>query len=711
MRIFFLFWAYLLIAGSVLAQSSLSDPRFSKTTIDDNTKFTSVGNIGITVTNFGVLGDGFVEQVPVDQPSCEYPKGSGIEHMFDAGLWVGARTPTGIRVTTGAFNAARLPSGASQNFEFTSTADPNDVVVERSSLPEAKFFSPDAISHQDFVADFTDTNRFVPGTSIPIPGHEPLGIAVHLESYAWNFPFADAFVIFNYTIRNVSRDTLKDVYVGLWADLVVRNTNILPPRAGAPFFQDVGVGFMDNDTARMIYAYEYDGTNYTLADSYVALVLLGAEPQHGDAAYQGEMFHQWWLFSGGNEDWQRAPSDETSRYERMRTSIPDNIYQDIRNNLPGNYMNLISTGPFGHIDPDSSINVVFAIVCGKKAGTRPPRFDDIAAKANLLEHISWAQRAYFGEDANRNGVLDYLGTDSTEDVIPNGRLDRYVLPTPPANPRLKAVPENGRVTLYWDETAEESIDLISKQKDFEGYRIYRSFIGDDRFSEGGLFDNMRLIAEFDRRDGLFYDTGLQSVRMDEPLIEVTTDPETGLKDTIVYRYKFEVENLHNGWQYAFAVTAFDSGDVSLNLPSLESSKLQNVVVVSPGTPPPAGGGQQLPQVGVYPNPYRARALWDGRLERERRLMFYNLPRNCEVRIYTLAGDLVDSFVHHGDTYNGTDIRWYQQFSQQNTIFPGGEHAWDLVTENDQAVATGLYLFTVKDLDTGRIQKGKFVVIK
>ena len=24
-----------------------------------------------------------------DQPSCEYPKGSGIEHIFDGGLWIG----------------------------------------------------------------------------------------------------------------------------------------------------------------------------------------------------------------------------------------------------------------------------------------------------------------------------------------------------------------------------------------------------------------------------------------------------------------------------------------------------------------------------------------------------------------------------------------------------------------------------------------------
>ena len=42
---------------------------------------------------------------------------------------------------------------------------------------------------------------------------------------------------------------------------------------------------------------------------------------------------------------------------------------------------------------------------------------------------------------------------------------------------------------------------------------------------------------------------------------------------------------------------------------------------------------------------------------------------------------------------------------------GGEQAWDLITSNDQAVATGLYLFTVKDKQTGNMKKGKFLIIK
>jgi hypothetical protein len=45
------------------------------------------------------------------------------------------------------------------------------------------------------------------------------------------------------------------------------------------------------------------------------------------------------------------------------------------------------------------------------------------------------------------------------------------------------------------------------------------------------------------------------------------------------------------------------------------------------------------------------------------------------------------------------------------VFSGGMHGWDLVTKSDQAVATGLYFYTVEDIDTGKVHKGKFVVIK
>ena len=95
------------------------------------------------------------------------------------------------------------------------------------------------------------------------------------------------------------------------------------------------------------------------------------------------------------------------------------------------------------------------------------------------------------------------------------------------------------------------------------------------------------------------------------------------------------------------------------------------------------------------------------------MYFANLPANCEITIFTLAGDFIDQ-INHDQQYNGSDTRWYQTFGSENpdqNVFSGGEHAWDMLSEYTQIISRGLYIFTVKDLDTGELYKGKFAIIK
>jgi hypothetical protein len=69
--------------------------------------------------------------------------------------------------------------------------------------------------------------------------------------------------------------------------------------------------------------------------------------------------------------------------------------------------------------------------------------------------------------------------------------------------------------------------------------------------------------------------------------------------------------------------------------------------------------------------------------------------------------------HDAATYDGTGIKWFNDFSGIGVPaqFAGGEHAWDLITKYDQALATGLYLFTVKDLSNNEVKRGKFAIVK
>ncbi|MCB2203970.1 hypothetical protein KQI65_04420 [bacterium] len=686
----------LLIAGQVaFAQHQGAGPSALRKSLDDDeSKFTNVGSIRLTISNFGTIGHGF-NKWPF-QPNCEYPAGSGIEHIFEGGLWIGAfKGGAGPYVSTGAVDVSSVRDVAA-GFEFTNAVGTR--TEERSTLADSRFFSPDAISHQDFVADFTDSNRVIPGTNTTIPQHDyPLKAAVHMETYAWNFSFAENFVILNYTITNESDQAFDSLYVGMWVDPVVRNTNLSPPR-GSSFYSRGGNGYMDS--LRLCYEFDVDG-DPGFTDSYFGLSVLGTTPiqrfgtkPDGSDSLGARVVFNSWQFRNTTDPIYFSPENDRQRFEKLASGLPRTEYSNLKS--PSNRSVLMSTGPFTRLEPGQSVNVVFGIITAKKYGNDPTPDDTYLAKNNLFRGWQFAQQAYDGEDKNRNNQLDF-----GEDLNGDGQLTRYVLPAPPTAPRVKVIPGNQSVNLFWDDRSESSVDPISGAEDFEGYRVYRTNAGSDLDVTKVLSNSFVLAGEYDRKDNeLFYNTGFQAVRLPSP-IKFAGDPTE-------YVYGLEVPNQLNGWQYVYTVTAFDSGDPINNVQSLESSRLQNATRVIPGTTPEDAIDREP---FVYPNPYYANALWDGDGERERKLYFANLPTRAEIRIYTMAGDLVKTMRHEAATSNGSDIDWFSQYSDGTQQFAGGEHAWDLITDNDQATATGLYLYTVENIDSGEIKRGKFVIIK
>ncbi len=682
------------------------DKKLNKKLDDDNSKYTNVGNIGLTVTNFGMYGNGFA--LWPQQPSCEYPLGSGIEHIFDGSLWVGGfisndslgHNKVGPFVSTGSVDASSVATRGGGGFEFTNA--PGSKIIERSSLLDSRYYDPHAVSHQDFIMDYVDTNTVL-SNGETIQDHTPLGIAVHQETYAWNYPFADFFVIMNYTIKNVSKKYIDSVYVGSWADVVVRNTKITSPRIGAPFFDKGGQGY--SDSMKIAYAFDSNGDpGYT--NSYVGIQFLGSTPTLDSIFVTGQdtlpsVNFVSWQYKNTSDPNFFSPTKDVDRYRKMEgyfggTNRYNNGIDPSILKAPSNRSVLITRGPFHSIAPGDSINVVFAIVCAKKYGNEPMNLDTREERINLYSNAEWALRAYYGEDRNRNGKLD-----PGEDLDGNGKITRYILPAPPLPPKVKVVPGNQDVSIYWDKRAESSVDPISGKKDFEGYRIYRTEAGFDLNLAKDALSSLVMLAQFDSAgNSIGFNTGFSKVKLDEPI--------TFPGDTTKYFYKFDVKNLLNGWQYLFSVTAFDKGDPENNLASLESSPLTSLKRILPGTLP---NNNDKKQVGVYPNPYYGKAYWDGSTERLRKIYFYNLPSDCKITIYTLSGDIVKTIDHHQNS-NGSNLKWFQIYaSDGKQIMTGGEDAWDLITNDDQAIATGLYLFTVKDTKTGDIKRGKFLVIK
>ena len=686
-----------------------------QTAEDEYDKYTSVGNLGLTITNYGILGNGWnrMEDGSI-HPSCQYKQHTEIareqiEHFSYCGLWVGGIVNGQRRVSTaivdGVFDAG------DEGFELFA----NSPITIQSSISSttqdsmAKYYSPYAVSHQDMITDFKDYGDS-PGDNLGIQGHSPLGLDIHLESYAWNYSYADAFVILKYTFTNATDDTIQDIYAGLWADASLANfnyTDIYTPGGGFSWSDNLD-GFDESEDGagfERAIGYQYDANGDDgWTESYLGLSALGSNVPYN---YLNTNYFQWVWTNSNNSDYPAysMPLTDEERYDKMSSSVPKGSGPDYTSEgYPGSensWLFLVSAGPVGShhnadttswtLGPGESCHIAFTVVCA--LWTPGIGGNSHAQRGNLHVNYDWAQKAYDGEDKNRNNQLD-----EGEDGNSNGVIDRYILPAPPPSPNMEVVVESGKVTIYWQDGAESFLDPISQEADFEGYRIYGA-----RKTANEELGEFSLLLEIDLKNDIGYNTGFSTIR----IINEFGEPDSILINDTYYNYKFDNANIKDGWLNYYAVTAYDQGDPDANLESLESSIYSNRVYVFPGKAA-ANKNDWIGEPTVYPNPFKGQALWDGYGSRSKMLWFRNLPNEAEIRIFSLAGDLVD-IIQHEESYNGADIANID--AQKNPLMAGGEHAWDLITMHDQATASGLYLFTVEDKNSGQIKEGKFLIIK
>lgn len=145
----------------------------------------------------------------------------------------------------------------------------------------------------------------------------------------------------------------------------------------------------------------------------------------------------------------------------------------------------------------------------------------------------------------------------------------YQFAQAPLQVTLTAVPGDGKVTLHWDDKAEESVDrfirrLGGQANDFQGYRIYRvtdaAFLDAKVITDGeGNATLLRPIAQFDLKDGR---TGFHPVDINGVKFDLGDD--TGLV------HAFVDSPVVNGQRYFYAVTAYDFGFAEGNIAPTET---------------------------------------------------------------------------------------------------------------------------------------------
>lgn len=619
--------------------------------------------VGVTITNYGFVGNNFINR----SPSFEYPLGSGLDHMVRGGIWVGAQalddSGSFVGVSTAAMDAGQGTS-ASAGSEYTPAGLD---VQERSTLPNDKFFDRHAVSEQDFIGLYSDEPARRTTLGNPEP-HRPLNILVRQENYNWSFSDYQHVLFFHYTIYNQGAP-LRNVWFGFYSEFASGNKaayNCWPPLTSCSsqgtWYQKKWVQW---DDSLHLFREHYcanqpvpNNCNFAVVPYSIGLKLLGVRPGNLSDTTSKKITVLCQNYQPSQ------PPPDAQRYAEMSTGQVSDLNDPGVLPNSGDPTEMIAVGPFPQVDPGDSIQVDLALLGGSDA-------EDAGHYVgySIQKHAKVAQQAY---DFN------------------------YIVPVPPPSPHVHVVARASQLDVYWDHSPEFTVDHTSPDTlDFEGYRVY---IGEDR-------QDLHRIAQFDKPDTAGFNTGFSAVALDSAV--------TFPGDTTHFQYRYTVKGLRDGFRYFCAVTSYDTGTPQIE--SLESGITQNKTLAIPA-PAPDEVAATGSRITVFPNPYHVEARWDqGKLVRDHYLWFANLPPRCTINIYTLSGDLVFTTEFDGATYHGQSARGVYNPQSDVDVAPptlsGSMFAWDLITRNGQAVATGLYLYSITDKSNGKRTVGKFLIIK
>ena len=352
-----------------------------------------------------------------------------------------------------------------------------------------------------------------------------------------------------------------------------------------------------------------------------------------------------------------------------------------------------------------------------------------------------------------------------EDLINNARFaqvmynSRYQGFTPPTRPTTYSETDHGEVRVYWNDVAENAVDVVTGYSDFEGYRIYKSDDGgkswgspDDMiYDTDGIFVGWRPMEQYDLsayedsvhcvytnnecNDGrnrghsikgqdpffpwfnLGTDSGLDAVRLEE------ADWKIVGSDT--FKYMFVDNHVVDGMEYTYSVTAYDMGVEPPRSTRYVESDIGYVAVVDTNYSNPdnwadpdgyasienSKGTTELDPnfLKVYPGVIAQENLDKvtvvpnpyivhspfNETEFLKQIRFTNLPEKCQIKIFTVTGEYINTINHENEN--------------------SGNAIWDLRTINNQEIAPGLYIYYVEQMDnTGKVMSnhiGKFAVVR
>ena len=457
-------------------------------------------NIGLFFENRGKLYPRRVTQ----GPSGEWPINSANYYIYRINPFVGVPgnviqgryTENEEWEAVGGYHNPELSSIAFSDNERTWHPTNGWPIKDNEGNPVIK-------SDQDSFVAYNDSNNT---KSI-------LGIEINQTGYTYGVTFAENIVFFKFDVINKGSSDRNDLYFSLYCDIDVGNVS----GGDAEYADD----FMDFDKEENFLYFFDDGisTEWTSGKTgYFGIAFLSTPTQNGTQLGITDMHYGLY-----NDD----QDIDTVQYGIMSSSssLYNSQFGDRYFHL-GNNQGIHFDDP-STIDP-GGLDLVSNISSGPYT-------------LNVGDTLTFVTAILAGED--KAGIYESLEAAKTVFSY------NFEISKPPSTPRLTGVAGDGKVTLYWDNSAENSIDNFTGEYDFEGYRLYRSRDKGVTWSE---------LLDYDIVNYSGFDTGLE--------------------------YSYTDENVTNGFEYWYSMTAYDRGDstvASMESPIGSTTDLVNLVSVTP----------------------------------------------------------------------------------------------------------------------------------
>ena len=277
-----------------------------------------------------------------------------------------------------------------------------------------------------------------------------LGLEIVVDGFQWSYAPLYDFFILEYRVKNVSAETLEDVFMTFRYDVDVSSNET----GTASYSADDFVALDETPDALNPEAhpnrYLSYGFSNASAPGYIGLRVLdayvGNNPQDPGAKIPFAAHKRITINT--------APTTDAEMYALI--SVPG------VDPLPANYDDqrfIQSYGPVESLAPGQEFTIITAVAIGE-------------GLAGLQAAADRAQKLYD---------------------------DDYVTPAPPPSPLVTTYPADGQVTLIWESTShiEEYVDPTDPEKIFEGYRVYRRDTFYDSIT-GSPVEDWKMLMEFDK---------------------------------------------------------------------------------------------------------------------------------------------------------------------------------------------------------------------